>query len=192
MSRRRLTALAALPLAAAALAAAPAQAKQIQRVTACGADGCVDVTKRAATEALLEVGAAAGGATANGPGFVRLFVTVGEGDGAHERIAQLYVPARNVAASHLDGGAGWQWWTPDATATAALRRAVGGVRPLPASRLPRAAVRTALPAPAPRRPAVSQAGAGGGGMPAWGWALGAVLAMVAVVCGRAALRSHRR
>jgi hypothetical protein len=169
-----------------AVAPAAATAKEIQRVTACGADGCVEVGAR--TEALLEVGDAAGGPTARGPGFVRLHVTIGDGSGAHARITQLYVPARDLVASHDDEG-GWRWWTPGPASAVALRRAARGVRPLPAAQLPAEAVRT-VPAVAPAAPAVVREGAGDD-LPRWGWAaMAAALAAVAAA-GGTVLRRRR-
>jgi hypothetical protein len=187
VSARRLS----LAVAAAALAVAPAgAAKELQRVTACGADGCVDVTSKAHTEALLEVGDAVGGPTARGPGFVRLHMTIGGGEGEDAHVTQLYVPARDLVASEEDGG-GWRWWTPGPASALALRRAARGIRPLPAAKLPRGALRTApasAPAPAPApRPATVREGPGGG-MPAWGWAAIAAVVLVAAAAARQVLR----
>lgn len=160
---------------------ASAHAKGIVGATACGADGCRDVTARAHDPALLEMGTAAGGPTATAPGFVRLRITIGEGgDAAHGfKLTELYVPARDLLAVREEGG-GWVWTTPLPAASATLQRAVDGLRPIPARRLPRAALLADRP-PAARplaatRPAARVANAGaGGGLTAWIVAGGAVL-----------------
>ncbi|MGZ4278554.1 MAG: hypothetical protein ACXVFK_16330 [Solirubrobacteraceae bacterium] len=177
-----------LPLAtvAALLAlAAPAHAKGVVKVMACGADGCRDVTARAKSPALMEMGAEQGGPTAAGPGFVRLRITIGDGGAHGVKLTQLYVPARDLLAVHEDGG-GWVWTTPLPAGSEVLRRAVRGVRPLPARRLPAAALRT-VPSPAPGPVAVRTAGADGG-VPTWAWALAGLV----VVLGAGAARRYRR
>ena len=188
-----------LPLAvlAALLAtAAPAHAKGVIKATVCGADGCRAVAVRSHDPALLEMGAEADGPTASGPGFVRLHITIGEGgDPAHGvKLTQLYVPARDLLAVHEEDGGGWVWTTPLPAGSKALRRAVRGVRTIPARRLPAAALRTA-PAPEARvvetvtAPAADTETAGAGdGIPAWAWPL---LALILVVAAFSA-RRHRR
>lgn len=171
----------ALAVAAALLAvAAPAHAKGVIKATACGADGCRDVTVRAHDPSLLEMGTAAAGPTAAGPGFVRLRITIGDGHADGVKLTQLYVPKRDLVAVREDGG-GWVWTTPLPAGSAALRRAVRGVRPIPARQLPTAALRTDPP-PAPR-PVTSAPAAtvdtAGGGVPAWFVGGGALLVLAA-------------
>ena len=191
MTRRLLLAAVAVSLAV----AAPAHAKGVIKATACGADGCRAIATRAHDTSLLEMGAEADGPTASGPGFVRLHITIGEdGDPAHGvKLTQLYVPARDLLAVHEDSG-GWVWTTPLPAGSKALKRAVRGLRPIPARRLPAAARRTA-PAPEARvvetvtAPAADTRTAGAGNsIPAWAWPL---LALVILVAAFAA-RRHRR
>jgi hypothetical protein len=169
--------------------AGAAAAKEVERVQACGRDGCADVRVHGDREALVEVGTAAAGPRRSGPGFLRLRITVGDGVG-HVRIDQLYVPRRDLVAFRDEVGE-WRW----ATAPATLRAAVRGVRPLPASQLPRGAARTppahVVEAVAPARDAL--AGTAGGGVPAWAVIVAAAaLVALAALGGWTALRPPRR
>jgi hypothetical protein len=180
--------LAVLPLAAVAFAfAAPATAKEVQRVQVCGRDGCVDAPVPDDPEALVELGTAAAGPSRDGPGFLRVRITVGDGVG-HVRITQLYVPDGDLVAVR-DDARNWSWSEASGATAAALRTVVRGVPPLPASRLPAGAARSTPPA-APARP-VSRAG--DGGLPAWA-VIAAVAAVVALAArgGWTALRPPRR
>ncbi len=184
MTRRVPLAAAAVCVLALALSP-PAQAKGIMKVVVCGADGCSDVTATARDEALLDLGPAAGGPTARGPGFVRVLTTIGDGRGEGATVRQLYVPARDLVATREDGG-GWIWTSPLPDTTRALRDATRGVRTIPARRLPAAAVATG-PAPAPA-PAKVASGGAGGAVPAWAWPAGGLLALL---LGAGAARGRR-
>ena len=134
------------------------------------------------------MGAEADGPAASGPGFVRVHITIGEGkDAAHGvRLTQLYVPRRDLLAVREDSG-GWVWTTPLPAGSAALQRAVRGLRTIPARRLPRAALPTPRRAVAVRPAAVDTAGAGGGPS---GWLLAAG-ALLVVAAGFVARRRGR-
>ena len=179
MTRRLSLAVVALLL----LVSAPAHAKGVIRATVCGADRCRDATPRAHDPALVEMGAEADGPTASGPGFVRLHITIGEGgDAAHGvKLTELYVPARDLLAVREDSG-GWVWTTPLPAGSAALQRAARGLRPIPARRLPRAALRTApLPHPATATPPAAKVDTAGasGGISGWIVAGGALVVLAA-------------
>lgn len=183
-----------LPLAVVAVLfalAAPAQAKEITKVVVCGADGCRKVTSKAHDSALMEMGVVTGGpreARLEGPGFVRVQVTIGGGAGGeHFTVTQLYVPARDLLATRKDGG-GWVWTIPRPDASRQLRRAARGARPIPARRLPAAALLTD-PAPTARvaevvqPPKVETTGADGG-IPGWGWPLAGLVVLLSAATAR--------
>jgi len=184
MTRRLLLVAVAVLL----VVSAPAAAKGVIKATVCGADGCRAVAVRAHDPALVEMGAEADGPSASGPGFVRLHITIGEGkDAAHGvKLTQLYVPARDLLAVREDSG-GWVWTTPLPAGSRALQRAARGVRPIPARRLPRAALPTRRPPAAARPAAVDTAGASG--TPS-GWLL-AGGALLVVAAGFVARRRSR-
>lgn len=169
-------------LAALALPAA-APAKGVVKVVVCGADGCTNVTSKARDTHLMDLGGATGGPTANGPGFVRLRVSIGEGGRSRVTVRQLYVPARDIIATREDGG-GWVWTAALPDTSRILRRISRGVDPIPASRLPAAALRTA-PATTPR-PAPKPVSTQGASTPWWPFAL------LAVLVGAFAARRFRR
>jgi hypothetical protein len=184
MTRRLLLVTVAMLL----IGSPPAAAKGVIKATVCGADGCRAVAVRSHDPALVEMGAEADGPRASGPGFVRLHITIGEGkDAAHGvRLTQLYVPARDLLAVHEDSG-GWVWTTPLPAGSRALQRAARGVRPIPARRLPRAAL-PAHPRPPTVRPAAVDTAGAGGGRPGWLLAGGALF----VVTAGFMARRHRR
>ena len=129
-------------VAALLVTAAPAHAKGVIKATVCGADGCRAVAVRSHDPALVEMGAETDGPTASGPGFVRLHITIGEGDDpAHGvKLTQLYVPARDLLAVREDGG-GWVWTTPlpagsQCAAAGGARRAHDPRAPPPRAALP--------------------------------------------------------
>src|SRR3712207_8475659 len=69
----------ALILTALLVLAAPASAKELGRVSLCGADGCTDVTKKGATERVVEGGAVTSAPKRAQPYFlVRIGIREGE------------------------------------------------------------------------------------------------------------------
>lgn len=173
-------------LATTALAApSAAQAKQVEGLTACGADGCRTVD-RAIGRALQELG---GAAIARGPRpapHFRLAMRIGDGHRTLGTNRVVYVPS-----SRAIGGRGG-WSRLDHGVAAKLARALAGRSPLPARDLPTtvaalAVPGTSLPPEVVPPPAGRPAAADDGGFP-W-WVLGAGgLAVVAA----ALLRRRRR
>ena len=113
-------------------------------------------------------------------------MTIGQGGAEHVVISQLYVPGLDIVATREEAG-GWVWTRPLPETSSQLQRVSQGARPFPARRLPASAVRR----DPPRRPApaVSTAGAPGGGMPAWTWPLGALAVLLAAWAARTHMRA---
>jgi hypothetical protein len=153
-----------LPLAVLALllsAAAPASAKEASRVVVCGASGCADRTDRAqGSPAFIDMGPTGGG-PAKGAPFYRLRVRIGvPGDPqAGPLLKLLYVPSSGkVRLTEPERGL-VTWYVLSPTARAAFGRAVRGIRPLSAARLPLETPRgTDAPARDGGLPAVPPAG----------------------------------
>ena len=133
---RRILATPALALAALALTAPAAPAKQLTQALVCGASGCRDVSDRFGHgERALETGAAAAGPTQRAP-FYRVRFAIGEGGRAHAQFHVVYVPSQRLTSS-VDDQVGQRTWAQMTDDAARLyRRAVRGITPLPASRLP--------------------------------------------------------
>jgi hypothetical protein len=177
-----------LPLALLATLAAgpPAQAKQIDALTVCGADGCRDVP-RAIGQALHELGGAALATTPRPAPHFRLVMRIGDGHRTFGTDRVVYVPS----ARAVGGGGGWSLL--DRGVAAKLERAVARRRPLPAAKLPGSTAAVARPGtslppevvlpPAATRPASSGAGLG------W-WGLGG--AALAAALGLGLWRVRRR
>ncbi len=119
----------ALTLAAAAMLAAPAtaNAKEITRAAACGADGCRNVT------ALVDERAMEGGPPSSAPArqapFYELRYTVRGGDESF-RIRTTFVPS----AGRIRGDDG-TWMRPPAETLPILNKLVADSRPYPATLL---------------------------------------------------------
>ncbi|HSD82034.1 MAG TPA: hypothetical protein VLB47_15305 [Solirubrobacteraceae bacterium] len=162
---RRTVAVAA---AVSALLAVPAgaQAKEIGRVLVCGPDGCRNVTSRLPGEAVFETGAL-GDAAPRGRPFV--VVRVGIREPGHGIVAGwkfLFVPAAGMVRYEAEPGV-FHWGRPAPENAAVLRRLARGVRPWPASRMPRdprpaPAAATAPAAPAAAVPPAASTASGGG------------------------------
>jgi hypothetical protein len=166
-----------LPLALLATLAAgpPAQAKQIDALTVCGADGCRDVP-RAIGQALHELGGAALATTPRPAPHFRLVMRIGDGHRTFGTDRLIYVPR----ARAVGGGGGWS--RVGRGAAAKLERAVADRRPLPAAKLPRSAAAiaqagTSLPPEVVLPPAASQRARTGAGVGWWAFG-GAALALV--------------
>jgi hypothetical protein len=165
-----------LPLALlATLAAAPsAQAKQIDALTVCGADGCRDVP-RAIGQALHELGGAPLATTPREAPHYRLVMRIGDGHRTFGTDSLVYVPdARAIGG---DGG----WSRLDRGTAAKLQRAVSRRRPLPGAKLPEstAAVAgpgTGLPPEVVLPPTGTQPASSGAGLGWWGLGVAALAA----------------
>jgi hypothetical protein len=169
MSPRHVLLLALL----APLTAAPsADAKQIDGLTVCGADGC-RAAPRAIGQALHGLGGAALATTPRPAPHFRLVLRIGDGRRTFGTDRLIYVPRARAAGG--DGG----WSRLDRGTAAKLDRALVKRRPLPAAKLPDGAAPardTSLPPevvlpPASTPPATSNAGlatwlAGAGGLTA--------------------------
>ena len=120
-----------------ALLGGTAQAKEVQQVLACGASGCTDATDRVhRDDRMLQTGAIDDGPRGGAP-FFRIRYSVGDGSGqAHDGWAVLYVPSENLIGVY-DQSVGRRFWyrtTPESRSE--YRKAVRGIEPLPAARLP--------------------------------------------------------
>jgi len=130
--------------AVAALAVLPgaAEAKGVQQVVVCGADGCRDAGHRAvADESMMEGGVLTDAPRSRAP-FYRVRFKVGEPGGeAHATWAVLYVPSRSLLRVHDQGTGRVDWMSLSGDQRRAYRRLTHGRRALPATRLPLAASR---------------------------------------------------
>jgi hypothetical protein len=167
MTRRHLAPAALLAAAALALPAtvpSPAQAKQIDALTICGADGCHAV-ERAIGQALHEVGGVALAAAPRAAQHYRLIMKMGDGHRTFGESRVIYVPSARAI-----GGDG-SWSRIDAGSARKLADALAGRTPLPATALAKdvAAITTAgtslppevtLPPASATKPATASAGGG--------------------------------
>ncbi|HEY3020032.1 MAG TPA: hypothetical protein VGJ32_07550 [Solirubrobacteraceae bacterium] len=142
-------------LAVLALGGAPgvAGAKEISQVLACGAGGCRDVTARVPhDESMMEDGFVES-PPSHRSAFIRLRFAAG--DGTHRNVGRWYadyLPRRGLLRT-VDEVNGVERWTRLAgKARHVFRRAVRGIRPLPASAMRR-------PAPASTHVTLSGEGA---------------------------------
>ena len=181
----------ALPVAllAALAAAAPAEAKQVVGLTACGADGCKGVGT-AAGQAMHDVGGTAiAGSPKAGPYF-RLVMHIGEGKRTFGTSRVMYVPRSRTLGS--DGG----WSLVSAATAAKLDRALAGRPALPSSGFEAAAAKLAPPPESrppeivlpPEDPATAASEASGG--TAW-WLLGAGAGALGLVAALGLLLRRR-
>jgi hypothetical protein len=176
-----------LPLAAAVVLvpASAAHAKGVVSVTACGQDGCRDVSDRIGDA---DMGALAGDLRRTGrPAprqvpFIRLRIAYGDPQTRRvlHRQRVLYAPSLKLVA-YADP---WRWLDVDRRGRTLARRLARGVRPYPAAEMPRG-VRVAWPAPATARVveiyAPGRAHHSTGGAP-W-WALPGGAAALLAACG---------
>ena len=112
------------------LVAAPASAKEISGAAMCGADGCVDVTKKAAMT-LLEGGPVAEPPTRAERSFF-LRAEVREGKRVMDAFRMRWVPKAGLMRGE-DG----TWFHTTPAGQAQLERVSKGMRPLPISRTQR-------------------------------------------------------
>ena len=176
-----------LPLALLVALAAPSavQAKQIDGLSVCGADGCRDAP-RAIGQALHELGGAPLATQPRPAPHFRLVLRIGDGHRTFATDRVVYVPA----ARAIGGNGGWS--RLDRGTAAKLDRAVAERTPRPAATLARSAAVVARPStsaapevdppPAATQPASSGTGLG------W-WALGG--AALAAALGLGAWRVRR-
>jgi hypothetical protein len=177
MTRRHLALSAALAACALA-AAAPAQAKQIDALTVCGADGCRNAD-RAIGQSLHELSGAAVAGTPRAARHFRLVLHMGDGHRTFGTQGVVYIPSARTVGG--DGG----WTRLDAGTAAKLTHALAGRGAIPARDFARtlAAVHapaTSLPpevvAPPASAPAAAPASSDSG--VAW-WLLGGAGALAA-------------
>jgi len=189
---RRLN-IAIVALALTALSAAPAHAKGVTKLTACGASGCHDATPKEHDTTVLEAGAQVGPPDAGAP-FYELRATVGpppEEGVEGVRVQMLYVPSLHVI--RVD----WpeqppQWMQTGGRTERALNRTIAGLTPFPASGLnlsgatpvTEARVVEVVPAPRPDQAASS-------GIDWLAWAAGGSAALLLLGGFWARLRRRR-
>jgi hypothetical protein len=147
MSRRMMLVAPALAALTLTLTPPAAPAKELEQALVCGASGCTDVTDRVPhDESMLQTSVIDPGPSKR-ESFYRIRFGLGDGHSARAQGSWrvLYVPSQGIVGS-VDGSTGQRIWsrmTPDGQA--AFRRAVRGIAPLPAKRLP-------LPRPGGERP----------------------------------------
>jgi hypothetical protein len=193
---RRILAPPAAAVLALALTAPAAPAKELTQALACGTSGCRDVTARVGHgEAALQSGAVDPGPTQRAR-FYRIRFRVGEGRGRTlESWRVIYVPSRRLVGS-IDRSIGQRVWTRMTPETVRIfRRAVRGLRPFPARRLPlprgtdEASSSAPQPAVLPSRAKVERSFSGLDAWPAL--ALVVPVGTLAVLAGRRRARGHR-
>jgi hypothetical protein len=134
MSPRRVL----LPTALTALLAAPAtaQAKEVAAIRACDQDGTCHTIRVDSQDGmgLLPAGRGGGPPDHRAP-FHRLTLVMEAGDGQTARLHVLYAPSLRLVAFD-EPGADLVWETPPAAALRLAARAVQGLAPRPAARMP--------------------------------------------------------
>jgi len=118
-----------------ALFAVPAaSAKEVEKVEVCGAQGCSNVTKDVGESLFFDM--TTPGDPPRASAFVRIRFTVGDGSGKnHDTFAMLTTAdGRHVRSGGPNGAPAWFDLTSEQAA--AVRRAIRGVAPFPASRMP--------------------------------------------------------
>jgi hypothetical protein len=160
-----------LALAALAVLAPAAHAKELVALQTCGPGGCRDVDDPSRVAGGVIEGDPSDPPSRSAP-FVRLRIGVGDGAEVVTRFSTIFVPAAGLMQAE-DGS----WLRPDAATVRALRRLAGEQRLFPASalRLPDLP-RTEVPAGPPPAADTSD-----GGVPAWVLGMGAALLAVAAV-----------
>lgn len=174
-------------LATAVLAAPPAaQAKQIDALTVCGADGCQRVD-RAIGQALHGLGGAAPATAPRAASHYRLVMEMGDGQRTFGTQRLVYVPGARALGG--DGG----WTRVDAVTAAKLDRAVTGRLALPGADLAKTVAAVAAPGtsrpPEVILPPASDPAPSGDARAVW-WGLGAL--GLGVIVGFGLLRRQRR
>jgi hypothetical protein len=142
---RRLALIAVL--LASLVAAAPAVAKEVHSVTACGSDDCVEVAEGGLLVAMRDVGPPADPPSAAAP-FYRLTTAIGDGRRVFERWHSMWVPSAGLLLGE-DG----TWTAVRPGVEAALKPVVAGLETFPAARLPGVPAATAEAAEPPAAPA---------------------------------------
>lgn len=118
----------------AVLAVPAASAKEVEKVEVCGAEGCADVTGKVGESLFFDM--TTPGDPPRASAFLRVRFTVGDGSGEHHETFAMLVTAdgRHLRSGGPDGAPAWFDMTSEQTA--ALRRAIRGAEPFPASRMP--------------------------------------------------------
>jgi hypothetical protein len=176
MRRLALLALLIIPL----LAAAPAAAKEVQAVTACGAGDCATSKNDGLLAAMMDVGPPT--ATPREPApFYRLSIAVGDRGETFGRYRSWWVPSANKMLGE-DG----TWIAVRPEVRVALEHVTRGLAALPAAQLPGFPAAAELPAAPPAQPASSS----GDDVPVVPLVIAAaLLALVGLVVARYVLRS---
>jgi hypothetical protein len=190
MPCRRLALLVLAATLPALATAAPACAKGVAELKACGSDGCHAVQDaRHLTDLVLGGGGRGGRPPDSGRPFYRVRVFTRE-PGARRSsfgFSFLYVPSRHLIR-RPSVYSSFEWLRLDPAQDHGLRRAVRGLHPYPAARLP--LDRPPLTSPPPSRAAApaGDAARGGSGPSAWWIALLGAAALATL----AAILAHRR
>ena len=177
-------------IAALVVVPAAAEAKGLQQVLVCGADGCRDAGHRASADDSMML---TDRPRSRAP-FYRVRFKVGEPGGeAHATWAVVYVPSASLLRVRDPGTGRVEWMTLSVEQRLAYRRLTRGRHALPAARLPLGATRTevsgALP-PEVVEPAVrARAESGRDVLPLL--ALSLAMAGVLATGGRWLVRRHR-
>jgi hypothetical protein len=145
MRRLALLAVLVVPL----IAAAPAAAKEVQSVTACGAGDCTTSKDSGLTTAIIDVGPPTATPRAPAP-FYRLSIAVGDRGETMGRYRSWWVPSEGKLLGE-DG----TWMAVRAPVQAGLERVTRGLNALPAADLPGFPAAAQLPAEPPAEPASS-------------------------------------
>jgi hypothetical protein len=175
MPRRHIV-LSALFATAALAVPSAAQAKQIDALTVCGADGCHQVD-RAIGQALHALGGASLAQAPRPAPHYRLVLRMGDGRRTFGTQRLVYVPSSRAVGG--DGG----WTRVDAGTAAKLDRAVGAGSPLPAADLAKSATAaavagTSLPPEIVLPPTSDPAPGGDSGVPWWVLGFGGLAAIL--------------
>jgi hypothetical protein len=120
----------------ATLVAAPAAlSKGVEKVEVCGVAGCSDVSRDVGSRLLFDN--TTPGDPPSPTAFVRIRFTVGDGRGGHhETFAVLTTADGRHLRSGSPSGRGQAWYTLRADQRVEVRKAIEGIEPFPASRMP--------------------------------------------------------
>ena len=138
----------ALALTAAIAMAAPADAKEIEKLVVCGADRCSDATKQARGRRAEPDGAAATRPKQRAPYYL-LHFAIGDRQGhVGAEFTSAWIPSKRLLRGRDEIG-GYTWIRVPPALAHDLRRLTRGRRPFPARRLKLGAPNGAAPSSAP-------------------------------------------
>jgi hypothetical protein len=126
-----------IALAGLFLLVSPASAKEISKVTACGARDCTSVTADKGDQRLMAFAESVGPTDppSGAARWYRVTLTVDEGNGHTNSWSNAWVPSATLLRVRDDAGTGFTWLAVGPDTERALNGLTRGLRPYPAARL---------------------------------------------------------